>query len=178
MTNTEIAIKAKAMAKGILHSQMAVRIQGRLSNAEEALKTALKSLVRTVSSNKATVKKLVENFDKAMTARDADRQAIGQVDGLSEAEAVMLADAFDAETAELKKNHEQALEREEKESTADLKQASEDVAEARKEVARYTEFLRKLDAGEADDALKVSLDDLKALTNRLIEEGRVTEDEA
>lgn len=178
MNKTEIASKAKVMAKGILQTQMAVRIQGRLSKAEEAVKSAIKYVSELIASNARNTVADEKYATKLAADRDARRQAIGQVEGLTADEAASLTADLNAEFEAEDKRAEEAAKSDAERNEKAVKAAYKAVEDARKDVAKYTELLRKLDAGEKDDALLVSLDELKDLTNRLIEEGRVTEDEA
>lgn len=177
MNKTEIASKAKAMAKGILQTQMAVRIQGRLSKAEEAVKSAIKYVAVVVAEQAKAAAARAKAAERRQAERDEARQAIGSVNGLSAEEAAALTAEFDAEDKADDERHEANAKADAERDEKELKAAYKAVDEARENVAKYTELLRKLDAGEKDDALLVSLEDLKSLTNRLIEEGRVTEDE-
>lgn len=171
MNHQNIATAARALAKDILLSQMAVRIQERLS----AAKADLVQSIRAFAVMKRDWAKEDEDAAEAKTKREAKQkafdEALASVEGLSEEE---LAAAQEAVAADRKESDDKASEEAEAQAEARTKaeaNAQKRVEDARKAVAHHTDNLDKLSKG----SLKVNAEELKTLASKLIDEGRVTE---
>lgn len=169
MTYVSQAVAAKTKARDILRTKMATRILERRAVAADAFKAAIKSYANLVSS----FTRSDENTTKMTEEREAKRiaffDALETVPGISDEERADIADAArTAQAANDKADEEDKVSRS-KVREEDLKEAADNITEARKELARHDDNLAKLESGE----MKVNKEELDALTAELITSGRV-----
>ena len=167
MTYQETFKAAQSQARDILRVQMAGRGQGRVSNAKSALIAAITLLAKQLAAWKA---------DEASTAKGRAKHA--EIHEATRAELAAMPDATDALEAFDKQMADDAIAKERHaeevmKSRADETKCLEDqVSEARKEYERLLVVQQEVE----DGTQKVNKDEMLALANKLVEEGRVVED--
>lgn len=175
MSYASQATTAKRIARDILRSQMAIRIQERVSKARAVYLATLRNLANVLEDHKLEDKRLATT-DAETTARetfDMRRQILGALpvvtDEATLRELTAAIDESEAAAAEARKLADDAAE---KRRADEIERATNQVEEAKKNLDHHLENLAKVESGE----LKVSKDDMLALANKLIEEGRVPAD--
>lgn len=175
MSYASQATTAKRIARDILRSQMAIRVQERVSKARAAYTATLRNLANIIEDHKAEDKHVESSNDEASAAETFDlrRQILGELpvvtDEATLRELTKEIDEAEANAATLRK---EAAEAAAKRRAREIEHATNHVDEAKKELDHHLENLAKIESGD----LKVSKDEMLALANKLIEEGRVPTD--
>lgn len=169
MTYSAQAAAAKAQARDILRTEMAIRIQRRISEAAAALNKIFRHIASVAVSTTEIDADNAKDAAELADERAAEDAALAAIPGITPDELT----ALQAEVAKERADEDAeaaAAEKRIQESRAEvaLSQAK-DIAAARDAVAHAEDNLAKLESGE----LKVDREKLDALTNKLLEEGRV-----
>lgn len=169
MTYQETFEAAKKQSRDILRVQMAGRVQGRVSNAKAALIATIKVLAMQLAAWKASDASLEKSENKRTEMLKSTR---AEIDAMPAEDRELALESFDKELAESEKAAERSAESRAKEREAEKKRLEDDVAEARKEYERLLGVQQEVE----DGTQKVNKEEMLALANKLVEEGRVNED--
>lgn len=169
MTYQETFEAAKKQSRDILRVQMAGRVQGRVSNAKAALIATIKVLAMQLAAWKETDARR-EKSEKEHA--EIIKKTRAEIEAMPEADRELALESFDKELAESEKADERSAESRAKERETEKKRLEDDVAAARKEYERLLGVQQEVE----DGTQKVNKEEMLALANKLVEEGRVNED--
>lgn len=169
MSYVSQAVAAKNLARDILRTQMAIRIQERLAKAKDEFTAAVKSYANYIASF------VTEDADDAKAAadrtatREAFAAALVATPGLTSDELTAIQTQVSEAQSKRDKEDKESSAASAKEREAATKRHLDGIDLARAEVARVTANVAKLESGE----MKVDAEELKALANKLIADGKV-----
>ena len=168
MDYTVIASEAKTKARDILRAQMAIRIQERVQKTQDSIVKAVRHYAKLVVDAAEAATEKAETDAKLAARRDAFGQAIGNVPGVSANDLTLVTKAIEAERTERDADKAKEAEEDTKAQVKRIENAAKDIIDAQTEFTHANDNLTKLNRGD----LKVDMEELKAIANKLIEEER------
>jgi vancomycin resistance protein YoaR len=163
------ASDAKVVARDILRSQAAVRIQQRASDAADSVVSAVRRYAVAFADSLESKVVKAEKVAKILARRDSFAQGLGNVPGVAPEDLTAVTEAMAKLYAETDKKLADSDTESEKGLAEFLADAAKDIVDAKAEVAKAAENLTKLNNGE----ILVDKDDLLDLTYQLLEKDTI-----
>ena len=161
-----VATAAKEKARDILRAQMIVRIQERVTEAKKNVATAIRHYSKVIVDAAEEATEIAEAKVKSDAHRDAMRQALGNVPGISADDIATASASLEDKYKEQDKEDAEEDKEAAKTLASMLEEAGKDIKDTQDELARALDNLDKAKTGE----LKVDKDALKSLSQKIIEE--------